>query len=296
MAASLSSPAHAEERPGFFRLLPFVLMHLAAVGGPFLVGISWKLVALMLASYYLRMLFVCIGYHRYFAHRSYRTGRVFQFVLAFMALTSTQKGVLWWASHHRHHHRYSDVEGDVHSPTLRGFWWSHIGWVIGRKYEGTDLNLIKDFARFPELRLLDRLWFVPPTLYALALLLVGGPAVLAWGFFTSTVVLWHGTFTVNSVAHVWGTRRYATTDTSRNNGWFAFITLGEGWHNNHHHYQRSANNGFFWWELDVSYGFLKALEWVGLVWDVHAAPRSVVHGSGPAPATSPALDELPESA
>jgi stearoyl-CoA desaturase (delta-9 desaturase) len=251
--------------------VPFALVHVAAVAFAFLVPFSWKLVALAVALYYVRMAAVTIGYHRYFSHRSFKTSRAWQFVLALLAETSAQKGALWWAAHHREHHRYSDQPGDPHSPKL-GFWESHVLWIL--RDGSAETRDIKDFGKYPELRWLNTYHLVPPVALAVALFLIGGMPALVWGFFISTVALWHGTFLVNSVNHVWGSRRYATTDTSRNNGFLALLTMGEGWHNNHHHYMASANQGFFWWEVDLSYYLIRAMQAAGLVWDVRTPPAS----------------------
>jgi stearoyl-CoA desaturase (delta-9 desaturase) len=252
--------------------IPFFAAHLVALCGPFFVGFSWKLVVLAIVLYFVRMAGVTIGYHRYASHRSFKTSRAFQFVLAFWAQTSVQKGMLWWAAHHRNHHKYSDEPEDIHSPK-KGFWWSHVGWMLCRKYAGTAE--IKDLSRYPEIRFLNQFHLVPPVLLAVALFLLGGAPALVWGFFVSTVLLWHGTFVVNSLNHVWGSRRYPTTDTSRNNGVLAMITMGEGWHNNHHHYQSSANQGFFWWEIDGSFYLIRIFEALGLVRDVRTPPESI---------------------
>ena len=215
------------------------------------------------------------GYHRYFSHRSFRTSRAFQLVLALLAMSSSQKGVLWWAGHHRIHHKYSDHEGDVHSVLRDGFLWGHVGWILSRKYAATDGSRVRDLSKFPELRLLDRWWWAPPTLLAVSLFAAGGWFAVIWGFFVSTMLLWHGTFTINSLTHMFGSRRYATTDNSRNSAVLAAVTLGEGWHNNHHYYQASVRQGFFWWEIDPTYYVLCILSWLGIVWDMRAPPPSV---------------------
>ena len=263
------------ERIPLVRGIPFLAVHLVCLSA-FWVGVGWSDVILCLSMYYVRMFFVTAGYHRYFSHRSFKTSRAFQFVLAFLAMTSSQKGILWWAAHHRAHHQYSDTELDIHSPRQRGFWWSHLGWIISDAYDRTDVMRIRDFARFPELRWLNRWHLVPPVLLAVGLFLAGGWAALLYGFFVSTVFLWHGSFTVNSLAHVFGRRRYETTDTSRNSLILALITLGEGWHNNHHRYMSSARQGFFWWEIDGTYYALKVLAWLGLVWDLRAPPKELL--------------------
>ncbi|RZA24637.1 MAG: acyl-CoA desaturase, partial [Proteobacteria bacterium] len=208
---------------------------------------------LVLGSYYLRMIGVTAGYHRYFSHRSYKTSRWFQFCLAFLAQTSAQKGALWWAAHHRHHHKHSDQHEDIHSPSQKGFWWSQVGWILDKSTEDTNWKYIQDYAKFPELRWLNKYFLVPPTLYALAIFAVWGWQGLFWGFFFSTVMLYHGTFVINSLCHVFGKVRYKSGDDSKNSLLLALITCGEGWHNNHHYYQATANQGWFWWEIDVSY-------------------------------------------
>jgi stearoyl-CoA desaturase (delta-9 desaturase) len=260
------------------RMIPFAAVHLVCLAA-FLVDFRWSYVVLCLALYAVRMFFVTAGYHRYFSHRSFKTSRAFQFVLAFMAMSSAQKGVLWWAAHHRWHHRYSDTEEDLHSPMRFGFWWSHVGWILSDTYDKTELQLIRDFAKYPELRWLDRNHLVPPVTLAVSLFLIGGWGALVWGFFLSTVLLWHGSFTVNSLAHLFGRRRYPTTDTSRNNWWLAIITLGEGWHNNHHFYMASVRQGFFWWEVDVTFYVLKILSWARIVWDLRVPPRDILQPS-----------------
>jgi len=274
---SMSTPAVAirDHRINWIQSLPFFAFHLFAAVAVFFVPFHWSYVVWAVALYYLRMWLVTTTYHRYFSHRTFKTSRVFQFVLAFLAETSAQKGVLWWAANHRHHHRESDQPADVHSPLQDGFWWSHVGWILSDKYTETREEAIRDFARFPELRFLNRWYLLPPFLLAVGLFLIGGFPLLVWGFFVSTVVLWHGTFTINSLSHVFGSRRYKTTDTSRNNFLLALITCGEGWHNNHHYHQNTANQGWFWWEVDVSYYALKLMSALGLVWDLRLPSESV---------------------
>jgi len=257
---------------------PFWGIHLLAIFGVIFTGWSWAGFGLAVAFYYARMLFVCTGYHRYFSHRTFKTSRPVQFLLAFLAQTTAQKGVLWWAGHHRRHHKYSDKEGDVHSAKLDGFWWSHVGWIAtdDPERDAIDRDRVKDLYRFPELRLLEKVNLLPAVILAVIMLWAGGWHGLLWGFFVSTVLLWHGTSLVNSLNHVIGKRRYDTDDESRNNWWIALLTLGEGWHNNHHHYMTSANQGFRWYEYDVAYYFICFLSAMGIVWDVRVAPDHVV--------------------
>ena len=255
--------------------IPFFFVHVAAVVGVIMLGWSWKGFALTVGLYYLRMFGITAGNHRYFAHRTYKTSRAFQFVLALIGTLSVQKGVLWWAAHHRLHHKFSDKPGDVHSRKLQGFFWSHVGWIIARKYDETEWDQIRDFRGYPELVWLNRFHLVPIVTFAVGLFLAGGTWALVWGFFVSTTLLWHGTFTINSLAHWMGRRRYATTDDSKNSLILALITLGEGWHNNHHYYPKAVNQGFFWWEVDGTYYVLRALSALGIVWDLHTPPTKI---------------------
>jgi stearoyl-CoA desaturase (delta-9 desaturase) len=255
--------------------VPFILMHVIALGA-FFFPFHWSLLAVCLGSYFIRMFGVTAGYHRYFSHRTYKMGRIPQFLMALLASTTVQKGVLWWGAHHRHHHRFSDKENDLHSPIQSGFWHSHVGWILDRKNDETHWSQIQDLSKFPELRFLNQYWIIPVVAYACALTAIGGWSWLFWGFFLSTVLLWHGTFTINSLSHVYGSRRYETGDTSRNNPFFALITLGEGWHNNHHAYMSSTRQGFFWWEFDITYYCLKMLSWVGFVSELREPPLVVL--------------------
>ncbi|MBS1767662.1 MAG: fatty acid desaturase [Acidobacteria bacterium] len=262
-------------------------MHLACFGALF-VHFNWWLVLALALSYTVRMFGVTAGYHRYFSHRSYKLGRVPQFLLAFLAQTSAQKGVLWWASHHRDHHRHSDSEQDAHSPKQHGFWHSHVGWILSTAHTGYDGANIKDFSAFPELRFLSKHhWICPWLLGVFAFKMgqwmgVGGLAGLMWIFLLPTVLLWHGTFTINSLCHVWGSRRFETTDTSRNNAILAFLTLGEGWHNNHHAYQASCRQGLRWWEFDPTYYALRMLGWLRIVRDIRRYPKGFGQASSQA--------------
>jgi stearoyl-CoA desaturase (Delta-9 desaturase) len=270
-----AAPApRSEEKIPWLACIPFFAVHLAALAA-FFVEFQVKYVVVAVALYYVRMIFLTGAYHRYFSHRTFKTGRVFQFIMAVGASTCAQKGCLWWAAHHRGHHKNSDQENDLHSPYQHGFWYSHIGWILYSKNDVTHFDRIRDFAAYPELRWINKYWIVAPGALAVALALIGGLPLLVWGFFVSTVVLWHGTFTINSLSHVFGKRRYKTSDTSRNNWLLALITCGEGWHNNHHYHQNTANQGWFWWEIDITYYVLKVLSWVGLVWDLKVPPHAV---------------------
>ena len=255
--------------------LPFIVLHLSCVAA-FWSGITWQAVAICVTLYWLRMFAITAGYHRYFSHRAYSTSRLFQFILAFLAQSTAQKSVLWWAAKHRHHHLHSDTPHDVHSPRHKGFFYSHVGWIFYRQHDLTDLVKVADFAAFPELRWLHRFEQVPAVILALLCFAIAGWSGLVVGFVWSTVLLFHATFCINSLAHVHGRKRYVTGDDSRNNWWLAFFTMGEGWHNNHHAYQSSARQGFRWCEIDLTFYVLKALSFAGIVRDLKTPPVEVL--------------------
>jgi stearoyl-CoA desaturase (delta-9 desaturase) len=262
-------------------MIPFLVLH-ASVLLVFTVPFSLGMIAWLVGSYYLRMFGVTAGYHRYFSHRSFKLNRFWQFCLAFLAQTSGQKGALWWAAHHRDHHLYSDRKEDLHSPVHEGFWWSHLGWILSDEYDQYDPKRIADLRRYPELRLLDRFHLLPPVIYGTAIWLVGGYDAFVWGFLVATVVLYHGTFLINSLAHIWGSRRFATPDESRNNFWLALVTMGEGWHNNHHHFMSSVRQGVRWWEIDLTYYLLCVLSWLGIARDLRPFQAGKAEATDPA--------------
>ncbi len=268
------------------RSIPYLLMHFTPLL-IFVVGTSPVAVAVAALFWLLRMFAITGFYHRYFSHKSFKTSRAFQAVMAFWGGLAVQKGALWWAAHHRDHHRYSDRDEDIHSPVKHGFLWSHLMWILAQFSKPTQFEKVKELALFPELRFLNRHHWIPSVTGAVAMLLLGralgtwapelgtnGWQMLVWGFFVSTWVLYHTTYTINSFTHRYGTRRYATGDDSRNHWFFALVTLGEGWHNNHHHYPSSAKMGFFWWEYDPTYWGLWVLSRLGLIWDLRPVPES----------------------
>jgi stearoyl-CoA desaturase (delta-9 desaturase) len=276
------------DRVDWVRCIPFMVLHLGCLGILW-TGASTFAVCTAVFLYFARMVAVTGVYHRYFSHKTYATSRPMQFLLALWGATTVQRGPLWWAYHHRHHHQHSDDPEDAHSPHVHGFLWSHIGWITSRRNFPTDYSKVRDLDKFPELVFLNRFDAVVPFLFAAAVFGAGaflrvhapglhtnGWQLLVWGFFVSTTALFHGTSCINSMAHLMGRRRYKTDDDSRNSFILALITLGEGWHNNHHRYQSSTRNGFFWWELDLTYCFLKALSWTGLIWGLKGVPESVL--------------------
>ena len=272
-----------KHRVEWLRSAPFALVHLACFG---VIWVGWSPAAVAVAAitYAVRMFAITGFYHRYFSHRTFSTSRAAQFFFALLGNSALQRGPLWWAAHHRHHHRHSDREKDPHSPHQHGFWWSHVLWITSRENFATDLKVVRDLARYPELRFLNRFDFLVPVLLAIAMYPLGealapwgtnGLQMLVWGFFISTIVLFHATCTINSLAHQFGSRRFATQEGSRNNFWLALITFGEGWHNNHHYYPGASRQGFYWWEIDLTYIGLKMLSFFGIIWDLHPVPARV---------------------
>ncbi len=275
------------DRIDWARVLPFVAMHAACLA-VFWVGVSRIAVVTAAILYAVRMIAITGFYHRYFSHRSFKTSRAGQFIFGLIGASAVQRGPLWWAAHHRHHHAYSDRPEDLHSPRQHGFVWSHMGWFISRRGFVPDYSRVKDLAKFPELRLLDRYDILVPIVFATLLFFWGsllaryypdlntsGSQMLVWAFFVSTVVCYHATYTINSLSHVFGKRRYETGDDSKNNLFLALLTFGEGWHNNHHHYPSAARQGFYWWEIDLTYYCLRALAAVGIIWDLKPVPNNV---------------------
>ena len=286
-SAGTSPSAKPVNEIDWWRVIPFVLMHVACFA-LFWVGFSWFALFFAIALYAIRMFAITGFYHRYFAHKAFQTSRTGQFIFAVLGATAVQRGPLWWAAHHRNHHAHSDELPDAHSPVQHGFLWSHVGWFLSRANFATQLDRVKELAKFPELRFIDRFDVLVPLVFALAIFGLGllletfvpqlqtnGWQLLVWGFVISTVVLYHATFSVNSLAHVWGKRRYMTRDQSRNNFIIAIFTLGEGWHNNHHHYPGSASQGFYWWEIDFTYYGLRFLAALGLIWDLRRVPIEI---------------------
>ena len=241
----------------------FVLVHLACFA-VFWTGVTMPAVVLGVALYLVRMFAIGAGYHRYFAHRAFRTSRAFQFCLAFLAQTSAQRGILWWAANHRRHHKYSDTELDVHSPVVRGFLYAHVGWIFVPRNNDTDYSAVRDLSQYAELRWLDRQPYLPAAVLGVATWLIAGWPGLVVGFCCSTVAVWHATFSINSLAHLLGRRRYVTGDQSRNNWLLALLTMGEGWHNNHHAHPTSARHGLAWYEFDPSWIQIRFLKFLGV--------------------------------
>ena len=280
-------PAMADNEIDYYRIFPFIFLHLGCFL-VFFVGISPVAVLVALILYFVRVFAITAFYHRYFSHRAFRTSRAWQLVFAILGASAAQRGPLWWAAHHRNHHRHPDMLADHHSPKQHGFWTSHIKWFLFTKNFATNTKLIPDLMKFPELIFLDRFDVIVPAVLGIVLFFIGfalnyfyplletnGLQFVVWGFFISTIAVMHTTFSINSLAHLFGTRRYKTKDHSRNNFWLAIFSLGEGWHNNHHHFSSSARQGFFWWEIDITYYILKLMSFVGIIHSLCVVPKEI---------------------
>jgi len=278
---------NSSEKIEWARLAPFILIHAACLL-VFYVGFSWTALYIAIGSYLVRMFAITGFYHRYFSHRTFKTNRFWQLLFGILATSSSQRGPLWWAAHHREHHKVSDHDVDVHTPVKRSFLWSHMGWICCQKNFYTNYKTVKDFAKFPELVFINRFDILAPLAYGTFIYLLGlllsqpqfglditAGQTFVWGFIVSTVVLFHATFTINSLAHIYGKKRFNTPDNSRNNFWLALLTLGEGWHNNHHHFPHSTRQGFYWWEIDITYYFLKLMSFLRIISDLKPVPEHI---------------------
>ncbi len=288
-ASRVGGPGDAA-RIDWARVMPFLAMHAACLA-VFWVGFSVAAISAALALYLLRMFAITAFYHRYFSHRTFKTSRSGQFIFGLLGASAVQRGPIWWAAHHRHHHLHSDQPDDIHSPVQHGFLWSHMGWFMSRRHFAADFRGVKDLLEYPELRFLDRFDIAVPAALGACVFFLGvllqrfapglgtsGWQMLVWGFFVSTVAVYHGTYTITSLSHVFGRQRYRTGDASRNNVWLAIITLGEGWHNNHHYYPASVRQGFYWWEFDMTFYMLKLMSFCGLIWDLRPVPAAIREG------------------
>lgn len=268
----------------WFRVIPFILIHFGALAALW-THFEWYLVWVALILFVIRMFAITGFYHRYFAHKTFKTSRLMQFIFAFIGSTAAQRGPIWWASHHRRHHLNSDRHNDHHSPHTHHFLWSHMGWFLAKKNFLTDRKVVRDLIKFKELVLIDRFDWLPPVLLLLSLFVIGellsltsgisGLNMVIWGFCVSTILVYHCTFAVNSIAHLWGTQRYNTKEESKNNFFVALLTFGEGWHNNHHHYPGSIRQGFYWWEVDLTYYVLRCLSFLGIVYNLRTVSKAI---------------------
>ncbi len=288
-----------------WRFIPLLILHLSC-GLVYFAGFSWVAFGVAFFAYALRMFAVTGFLHRYFAHRSFKTGRITQFVFAFIATASCQRGPLWWAANHRDHHKYSDTPNDTHSPYQLSFFDSHIGWVYWKENLETKHHNIKDFSKYKELVWLDKYDLIPAALYIVFLYFLGlglqtyypgletGPfQMIVWGFCISTVFLLHMVLSVNTICHLFGKQKFKTTDYSRNNWLMAIFTLGEGWHNNHHRFPNSMRQGFLWYEYDITGYIIRFFALIGLVTDIKPIPPNIIEEAKTAKYTVPLSSKQP---
>jgi stearoyl-CoA desaturase (Delta-9 desaturase) len=275
-------------------LSPLIVVHLALFTIPY-IDFSWWYLLMFAVVTRVIGLGITVGFHRYFSHRSFKTRRWFQFLLAAAGCAALQKGPLWWAIHHRLHHRHSDTPDDPHSPVVDGFLYGHCGWLFSRDLMHPDEQVVHDLTKYRELVWLDRFWMVPGLLLAAICFAVGGWGGLVYGFCLSVVVLFQVTFAVNSIGHLYGPQRFDTGEGSRNNLVLGYLAMGDGWHNNHHRAPTSARHGFAWYEFDFSYQTIRFLALLRLAWDVKQPPPGLMSGKElppAAPAPTPVEHEL----
>lgn len=269
----------------WFSTIRVLERHVGALLAIVFVPLDRSLVALALASFCVRMFAIEGINHRYFSHRAYKANRFVQFLLALVGTQAGQRGSLWWASTHRDHHKYAETPLDPHSPVSHSFFESYVAWFRRPRHAACNLDAIADFARFPELRWLDRYYWVP--FYAGAALLffaahygllgrgIDGASALLWGFYVPCCVVLHATSMINTLAHMpslpGGYRRYEVADRSVNRPALALLTLGAGYHNNHHRFAAAARAGFAWYEIDVAYWILRALQGARLIREVKSS-------------------------
>jgi stearoyl-CoA desaturase (delta-9 desaturase) len=236
---------------------------------------SWRALLVTILLYWASVgLGISMGYHRLHTHRSYKLPRALEYFLAFCGTLSLEGGPIFWVATHRIHHQYSDKPGDPHSPR-DGAWWSHIGWLLVGESKHNDTKLMSkyapDLARDPFYATLNTYHWIPIVVVSALLLIFGGLPMLLWATCMRLTFGLHATWTVNSITHLWGTRRFQTRDDSRNNVLIALITFGEGWHNNHHAHPTSARHGLAWYEIDFSWIQISILKFFGIAKAVRVA-------------------------
>ncbi|MGA7937468.1 MAG: fatty acid desaturase [Kovacikia sp.] len=211
---------------------------------------------------------ICLGYHRLLTHRSLQVPKGLEYAIALIGSLALQGGPISWVSAHRRHHLHTeDNQKDPYS-ARRGFWWSHILWLIYHRPDFFDYDSYKQFApdldRDPFYRWLEHNFMLLQLPLAVVLYLLGGWSFVIYGIFVRAVLLWHSTWLINSATHMWGYRTFFSEDNSRNLWWAAILTYGEGWHNNHHAHPNVAKAGLQWWEIDMTWWAIQALKSLGL--------------------------------
>lgn len=276
MADQLSSTVYGtseREQMNWVTTLTLVILHIGAVAALFLFNWHAALVALFL--YWMATgLGISMGYHRLLTHRSYKVPQALEYFFAICGVLTLEGGPIFWVATHRIHHQKSDREGDPHSPR-DGAWWAHVGWLLFGEAKHNNTRLMSKYA--PDLAKhrfyvwLNNYHWLPLAALSVLLYVIGGLPMLLWGTCLRVVFGLHATWLVNSATHMWGSRRFATRDDSRNNWWVALITFGEGWHNNHHAHPTSARHGLTWYEFDISWIQIKLLKLLGVAKSIYTA-------------------------
>jgi stearoyl-CoA desaturase (delta-9 desaturase) len=293
--ARMSTPSIQRTEGPRVVIARLIIGHLAVLGA-FFVPVTTELLVASVLTYFLRVFAIEGVAHRYFSHRSFKTSRGFQLMLAVLMASTGQRGPIWWAMHHRRHHRYSDEPGDPHSPVLGSRFHAYLGWLVSDETLATNPDEMRDLSRYQELVWINKYHYIFPLLTLVATYLLGqytsifgasqlGWSAVVWVFFVSTMAAHHVPYIVNTFAHgsrkgLFASRAYETPDTTSNLWWFAIPSMGAAWHNNHHRYMNAARAGFRWYELDLAYLTLRVLAAARLVWDLHEVPTHVVAEAG----------------
>jgi stearoyl-CoA desaturase (Delta-9 desaturase) len=269
--------------------IALIALHLGAIGALFC--FTWKAVAIAAVLYYLTIgLGISLGYHRLHTHRSYRVPLWIEYILATLGALTLEGGPIFWVATHRLHHQNSDQPDDPHSPR-HGAFWSHLGWILWGQATHRNTALLSryapDLARHPYYVWLNNYHWIVVAILGVGLLVFGGWSVFLWGFCVRTIAGLHATWAVNSATHMWGKRRFATRDDSRNTWWVAIVSFGEGWHNNHHAHPTSARHGLAWYEFDPSWLLLRVLEFAGLASAIKVAEVGTPIPGRPEPMLEP---------
>lgn len=250
--------------------VPILIFHVLAVAALFY--FSWTNLAVGLVMWWvIGSLGIGLSFHRQLTHRGFQSPEWLKHLLAVFGSMALQGSPVDWITTHRLHHQFTETEKDPHSPRF-GFFFSHIGWVLRgtSQMNGDEVEkrYIPDLLKDKFLVRLSKYWYLPTVITGILLGLIGGWSMILWGVFLPITLNWHFTWFVNSVTHIWGSRRFEVADDSTNNWWVALLSWGEGWHNNHHAHPTSARHGLVWYEIDFNWMQIKVLEKLGLVWGV----------------------------
>lgn len=287
------SAARQRESLNWITVTFMVIFHAGAIAALFM--FSWKALFISMALWWVSgSLGIGMGFHRLLTHRGYKTPKFVEYFLTFCGALALEGGAINWVVTHRIHHAHTDHDGDPHTPR-DGRWWAHMGWILRGTAQQHEDSVMKRYApdlmKDPVHLWMNRFYYIPLVLCGLVLLAVGGWGVMFFGTFLRVTVGLHATWLVNSATHIWGTRRFQTTDDSTNSWWVALLSFGEGWHNNHHAHPRAARHGLTWYEIDINWYGIRALQFLGLAKDIRQISKEQI-----AAAARPQFDELQKAA